>query len=152
MINETGIVAVRPSVRRAMPAVPASAARPDSQGVIARASVPVEAAPARAKPLREAMPEVAGWIDALRDAFGREHIDPSLSAGLAGEPVFFAAERGHEIGVRPMSSETLASRVMRVNDRYYCNGCDGSCVGTEQRCARPSAVDCTMHGANDPGF
>ncbi len=42
------------------------------------------------KPLREEMPEVARFIDVLRDAFGRAAVDPSLSRGLGGEPVFFA--------------------------------------------------------------
>jgi hypothetical protein len=89
------------------------------------------------KPLREEMPEVARFVDALRDAFGRDSIDPSLSRGLGGEPLFFAAEAGRRIGTALAAAETgQIWHAVRVRDRYYCEGCDGSCVGTEQRCAR----------------
>jgi hypothetical protein len=72
-----------------------------------------------AKPLRDEMPEVAGFIDALRDAFGRESIDPSLSRGLDGEPGFFAAEAGHRVGTAPAHAETgQIWCAVRMRDRY----------------------------------
>lgn len=40
----------------------------------------------------------AAFIDALRDAFGRDEIDRQVRAGLAGEPTFYAQENGHELG------------------------------------------------------
>jgi hypothetical protein len=90
-----------------------------------------------AKPLREEMPEVAHFVDALRAAFGREAVDPSLSRGLAGEPVFFATEAGRRVGTAcPETAMASAWHAVRVGDRYYCKGCDGSCVGTERSCAR----------------
>lgn len=51
------------------------------------------------KPMRQAMPTVAGWIDELREAFGAEAIDASIRAGLRGEPSKFHAREGaHELG------------------------------------------------------
>ncbi len=52
------------------------------------------------KPLRQAMPETAAWIDALREVFGAEEINGALKAGMAGEPRFYAKEAGQEIGTR----------------------------------------------------
>lgn len=51
------------------------------------------------KPMRQAMPTVAQWIDDLREEFGAESIDESIRAGMRGEPnQFHATEGGHEIG------------------------------------------------------
>ena len=51
--------------------------------------------------LREQMPVVTAWIDKMRDAFGKEHIDAQIRAGMKGKPVFFASENGNEIGTKP---------------------------------------------------
>lgn len=49
--------------------------------------------------LREAMPQTAAFIDALREAFGREDIDAQIRAGMSGVPGrFYARENGHEVG------------------------------------------------------
>lgn len=52
------------------------------------------------KPLRQAMPETAAFIDAMREAFGPENINPSIKAGIDGQPTFWARENGQEIGTR----------------------------------------------------
>jgi hypothetical protein len=52
------------------------------------------------KPLRETMPTVAGWIDELREAFGADQINPSIKAGLAGQPTFYAEENGVAVGTK----------------------------------------------------
>lgn len=53
------------------------------------------------KPLRELMPETAAFIDALREAFGAEVIDPSIRAGIKDKlPTFWASENGYEIGTK----------------------------------------------------
>lgn len=52
----------------------------------------------KAKPLRDTMPLTAAWIDAMREAFGREYIDGIIRAGMNGSAVFHAAENGHTIG------------------------------------------------------
>ena len=53
------------------------------------------------KPMREAMPAVAVWIDSLREAFGAEAIEGSMRAGMRGEPnKFYAAEAGHQVGTQ----------------------------------------------------
>jgi hypothetical protein len=50
------------------------------------------------KPMRQAMPAVAGWIDQLRAAFGAEPIDAAIRAGLDGQQTFHARENGREVG------------------------------------------------------
>ncbi len=52
------------------------------------------------KPLRHAMPQTAGFIDALREAFGAPQIDAAIKAGIGGQQTFHAAENGLEIGTR----------------------------------------------------
>lgn len=51
--------------------------------------------------MREKMPKVAAWIDALRSAFGREHIDDCIRRGMTsagGAWEFRANENGHVVG------------------------------------------------------
>lgn len=50
------------------------------------------------KPMREAMPTVAGWIDELREAFGADAINASIRNGMAGGADFYAEENGHALG------------------------------------------------------
>jgi hypothetical protein len=45
------------------------------------------------KPMRDLMPTVAAWIDAMRAAFGKDVIDQALR-----DPAFHASENGHTIG------------------------------------------------------
>lgn len=52
------------------------------------------------KPMREAMPGIAGWIDGLRDAFGADSVDGQIRKGMRGEPTFCAIENGQEVGRR----------------------------------------------------
>lgn len=50
--------------------------------------------------LRLDMPLTAAWIDALREAFGRDAIDPQIRAAVKdGLPTFHASENGREVGV-----------------------------------------------------
>ncbi len=48
--------------------------------------------------MRDEMPVVTAWIDAMREAFGKEHIDGIIKAGMRGQPVFYASENGHTVG------------------------------------------------------
>lgn len=50
------------------------------------------------KPMREAMPKVAEFIDACREAFGDEAVHRAIRNGLAGGSDFYASECGHVIG------------------------------------------------------
>ena len=52
------------------------------------------------KPLRETMPQTATFIDALREAFGKEHIDAQIKLGIQGAQTFHAVEAGQEVGTR----------------------------------------------------
>lgn len=47
--------------------------------------------------MRERMPKVTAWIDALRDAFGRAEVDGWIRDGMANGS-FCAKENGHTVG------------------------------------------------------
>lgn len=75
---------------------------------------------AKKKDLREAMPVTAAFIADLRAVFGAGNINDVIRRGMAGEPVFYASENGHEIG-------TLGRRGVRVGfdargNRYVVDG------------------------------
>lgn len=65
------------------------------------------------KPMRQAMPTVAGWIDGLRAAFGAKMIDAAIRAGIDGQPTFYAAENGIEIGTRSQHGSAKAAGTAR---------------------------------------
>ena len=48
--------------------------------------------------MRDRMPNVAAFIDAMREAFGKAEIDKQIRRGMRGEPVFYAREGGKEVG------------------------------------------------------
>lgn len=50
--------------------------------------------------MRDRMPVVTAWIDGMRAAFGKEHIDAVIKAGISGKAVFHASENGHTVGTR----------------------------------------------------
>lgn len=54
------------------------------------------------KPMREAMPTVAAWIDGLREAFGAAGINASIRNGMTGGADFYAEEAGHALGCEAM--------------------------------------------------
>ena len=51
--------------------------------------------------MRTEMPEVAAFVDQMRDAFGKDEIDQQIRRGMRGEPTFYARESGHELGTAP---------------------------------------------------
>lgn len=69
------------------------------------------------KPLRLAMPHTAGFIDALREAFGASQIDQAIRAGIEGQPTFWARENGREIGTRaaPPGASYTADQCLAAN-------------------------------------
>ncbi len=69
------------------------------------------------KPLRLAMPHTAGFIDALREAFGAPQIDQAIRAGIEGQPTFWARENGREIGTRaaPPGASYTADQCLAAN-------------------------------------
>ena len=72
--------------------------------------------------LRDAMPETAAFIDALRDAFGKDSINIEIKKGVAGLPGHFhAVENGQEVGTPFPATQTLSSAELwfpptRTND------------------------------------
>lgn len=69
------------------------------------------------KPMRQAMPVVAAFIDDLRDAFGKDMIDAQIRIGIKGGQAFHAKEGGQSIGTPLLSvdgiklSETIVGRM-----------------------------------------
>jgi hypothetical protein len=50
------------------------------------------------KPVGHPMPEIAAFVAALRSAFGDQEIDEAIRRSKAGEPTFYAREKGRSIG------------------------------------------------------
>ena len=73
------------------------------------------------KPLRQAMPETAAFIDALREAFGADTINDAIRAGMQGGSDFHAIENGHEIGspMKPMSRPAEARACRNCTHRSH---------------------------------
>lgn len=90
---------------------------------------------ATVKPLRETMPAVAAWVDELRAVFGEEDVDVTIRAGLAGQPVFWAREGGHEIGTRPRHGGN-AWRGEGFEGRFCDPRCVRGCPGLRELCPR----------------
>lgn len=67
------------------------------------------------KPMREAMPVCAAWVDALRDAFGHDFITQRIREGLADGTCWFQ-EGEHYIGEpgQPERDAARAGRELRV--------------------------------------
>jgi hypothetical protein len=87
------------------------------------------------------MPGVAEFVAKLREAFGDATIDEAVARGKAGEPTFFARENGRTIGTKPIDEFNRWQADGSVRERHYCQGCNGACIGTGQRCSerRPIA-------------
>lgn len=81
------------------------------------------------------MPEMAAFVQLLRDAFGDTIIDEAVQRGKAGEPAFYACENGRSAGTA-LPSANVWRVDDAIRDRHFCRGCDGSCVGTDTRCTR----------------
>lgn len=64
--------------------------------------------------LREEMPQVAAWIDELREAFGRELVDAQIKAGLQGKGTFYATETGPDGQTRTVGSPEACRPAMVV--------------------------------------
>jgi hypothetical protein len=86
------------------------------------------------RPVSHPMPEIAAFVAEMKAAFGEHDIDEAIRRGKAGEPTFYACENGHSVGTSAPAA-TNNWRVDRaVRDRYYCDGCDGSCIGAAKSC------------------
>lgn len=108
------------------------------------------------KNLRAEMPTVAGWIDDLRAVFGAECINPSIKAGMEGQPTFHACENGIEVGTRIPYDEKNAVVGHSVALATPCDGCtnlkikpaapDGSRVRRTCRIYRIASGKCADWG------
>lgn len=66
--------------------------------------------------MRDAMPNVAAFIDACRVSFGAAEVDGWIRAGLK-DGTFWAEESGHRVGVRQAESTD------RTNAGQWLDGC-----------------------------
>lgn len=68
--------------------------------------------------MRDTMPTVAGWIDELREAFGKAEIDAVIREGLkadcAPEKRFFAQEGEHKVGQQYQPRSVVSGAQMVV--------------------------------------
>ena len=67
--------------------------------------------------MRDQMPRVAEWLDALRQEFGAAPVVAAIRNGLRGGTDFHAAENGYEIGhlPPPPSARFHADYLLEVN-------------------------------------
>lgn len=70
------------------------------------------------KPMREAMPTVAAWIDELRETFGADTINAAIRNGVGGGDHFYASENGQQVGSVGLAGRavTLAEMVIRPRE------------------------------------
>lgn len=62
--------------------------------------------------LRETMPECAAFVDEMRAAFGADTINAAIRGGIAGNPTFYAAENGQEIGTESTARGITLDRIV----------------------------------------
>lgn len=109
------------------------------------AGIQATRAPIRRANLRETMPTVAGWMDALRAVFGVDEINDCIRRGLAADcPAdrrFYAEEAGQVVGVRPVPSAdngvAPAVRVRTCNPLALCCDADVEAVMARLSAGRP---------------
>lgn len=63
------------------------------------------------KPLREAMPTVAVFLDECRAAFGEEVVNAQIRQGMRGKPTFYACENGIEVGTKIAEPKVVSTTV-----------------------------------------
>lgn len=81
------------------------------------------------------MPEIATFVASLKAAFGAAVIDDAIRRGKEGEPTFHARENGRSVGTAgPAAYNAWHVDGDTLRDRYFCAGCDGSCVGQSVSC------------------
>ncbi|CAB3746253.1 hypothetical protein [Paraburkholderia humisilvae] len=86
-------------------------------------------------PAPHPMPEIAAFVASLKAAFGAPAIDDAIRRGKAGELTFHARENGRTIGTAaPATYNAWQVDGDTLRDRYFCAGCDGSCVGQSVSC------------------
>ena len=85
--------------------------------------------------LVESMPRISAWVANLRHAFGDDLMDDIIRRSREGEAVFYASENGLSFGTKSPDSEN-AWHGDGLDDRHFCAGCDGTCVGTGRKCQR----------------
>lgn len=86
------------------------------------------------KPVGHPMPETAAFVAEMKLAFGEQEINEAIRRGKAGEPTFYASENGRSVGTASQSTVNVWRVDRSVRDRHYCDGCDGSCIGTARSC------------------
>lgn len=74
------------------------------------------------------MPEIAMFVAELRQAFGDATIDQAVARGKSGEPTFFARGNGRTVGTKAADAVNSWRVDDSLRDRYFCRGCDGSCI------------------------
>ncbi|CAD6546740.1 hypothetical protein [Paraburkholderia metrosideri] len=86
------------------------------------------------KPVSHPMPETAAFVAGMKLAFGEQEINEAMRRAEAGEPTFYACENGYSVGTAAPAATGAWRADRSVRDRHYCDGCDGSCIGTARSC------------------
>lgn len=65
--------------------------------------------------LREQMPETYAFIEAMRDAFGKDHINAPIKLGMQGAKTFHAVEGGFEVGTADHDFDNIPRSISLAN-------------------------------------
>lgn len=96
--------------------------------------------------LRAEMPTVAAWIDQLREAFGADQVNPSIKAGINGQPTFWAKENGQEVGTPQPTPKNATASDDDGLPAHSCTGCTDHIPAVlpsgaiHRRCARDNTT------------
>lgn len=93
------------------------------------------------------MPGVAGLVDELREALGREMVDAAIKSGMAGEGGFWAAEAGREVGSRPRELPGKVVSGMDIQTKPVCQSCSHYRVKMETPDGSRMRRTCARYGA-----
>lgn len=76
--------------------------------------------------MREKMPDIADFIDRLREAFGEEQVNDTIRRGMAGEPVFYVEGKvdGKTVRIGTPPKKGTAVHLDRESGIWYTKGED----------------------------
>lgn len=76
--------------------------------------------------MREKMPDIADFIDRLRETFGEEQVNDTIRRGMAGEPVFYVEGKvdGKTVRIGTPPKKGTAVHLDRESGIWYTKGED----------------------------
>lgn len=96
--------------------------------------------------MRDQMPATAAFVDAMREAFGKEMVECQIRRGIKGEPTFFAQENGHQVG----TCNTESTSVVYWDEQGISRSRDPGWMIDARKLAVQQGVHIRQHNPDDP--